>query len=116
MPGRLEARFKVQDFCIRERADHPQIVATSRHVSCGAVDLVDVRWRGDTLSGVSDLVGGDPYDLYLTEPPGYRFVAARTADGAEVASSARAGALRFVRLRAVHSARVAWRVVWRRGR
>jgi len=116
VPGRADPHFKVQDFCIRERADHPQIVATSRHVSCGAVDLVDVRWSGDTLSGVSDLVGGDPYDLYLTEPPGYRFVAAETADGAEVASSARAGALRVVQLRAAQSARVAWRVVWRRGR
>ena len=115
-PGRVDPRFLVQDFCIRERADHPQLVATSRHVTCGAPDLVDERWSGDTLSGVSDLVGGDTYDLYLSEPRGFRFVAAETAAGAEVASSARAGTLRLVRLRAVHSARVAWHVVWRRGR
>jgi len=113
-PGRVDPRFEVQDFCIRERADHPQLVATNRHVTCGVPDLVDVRWSGDTLSGVSDLVGGDTYELYLTEPRGYRFVTAATEAGAEVASSARAGALRVVRLKAVHSARVAWRVVWSR--
>ncbi|HVO35691.1 MAG TPA: hypothetical protein VMT21_09015, partial [Gemmatimonadales bacterium] len=115
VPGRVDPRFQVQDFCIRERTGHPQIVATNRHVSCGAVDLADVRWSGDTLNGVSDLVGADTYELYLTEPPGYRFVAAEADSGAEVVSSARAGALRMVRLRAAHSGRVSWRVVWRRG-
>ena len=116
VPGPVDSRFQVQDFCIRERTDHPQLVATNRHVSCGAVDLVDVRWNGDTLSGVSDLVGGDTYEIYLTEPAGYQYVAAATANGAEVAGTVRAGALRVVRLRAMHSARVSWRVVWRRSR
>jgi len=32
VPGPLDARYEVQDFCIRARAGHPQIVATSRHV------------------------------------------------------------------------------------
>jgi hypothetical protein len=116
VPGAVDPRFQVQDFCIRERTGHPQLVATNRHVSCGAADLVDVRWSGDTLSGVSDLVGGDTYELYLSEPGGYRFVAATTGDGAEVAGTARAGTLRVVRLRAVRSGRVSWRVVWRRGK
>ncbi len=142
VPGRVDPRFQVQDFCIRERAAHPQLVATNRHVSCGAVDLVALAWSGDTLSGVSDLVGGDTYELYFTEPPGYRFVGATTGDGAEVAGSSRTGALRVVRLRAVRpatpgpggaaaggaktgdvaetspsgAARVAWRVEWRRSR
>ena len=115
VPGRVDPRYRVQDFCIRERLDRPQLVATSRHVSCGAVDLADVSWRADTLSGASDLVGGDAYDIYVTEPAGYRFVAA-TADGADVASTVRAGALRIVRLEAARSARVAWQVAWRKGR
>jgi hypothetical protein len=141
-PGPVDRRFQVQDLCIREWAGHPQLVATNRHVSCGVPDLVDVRWSGDTLSGVSDLVGGDTYELYLSEPGGYRFVAATAGDGAQVAGTARSGAvitgrgewrgggatndpgvvtassgaLRVVRLRAARSARVAWRVVWRRAR
>jgi alpha-galactosidase len=126
VPGPVDRRFLVQDYCIREWAGHPQLVATNRHVSCGVPDLVDVRWSGDTLSGVSDLVGGDTYELFLSEPAGYRFVAATVGDGAQVIGTARTGApatgpdgfraggaLRTVRLRAARSARVAWRVVWR---
>ena len=115
VPGRVAPRYEVQDFCIRARVDHPQLVATNRHVTCGVPDLVDERWSGDTLSGVSDLVGGDTYELYLTEPKGYRFAGASVGDAAAVAGAARSGGLRVVRLRAAHSARVAWRVVWRRG-
>jgi hypothetical protein len=115
VPGRLDPRFQVQDFCIHERTDHPQLVATNRHVSCGAMDLQQVAWSGTVLSGASDLVAGDPYALYLTEPAGYRFVAA-TATGAAVIGTARAGGLRVVRLSTAQGSRVAWRVEWRRSR
>jgi len=113
VPGPVDSRYQVQDFCIRDRLDHPQLVATSRHVGCGVVDLVDVAWSGDTLSGSSDLVGGDAYELNLTEPAGFRFAGA-TADGAEVLGSERSGELRVVRLNAARSARVTWRVRWER--
>ena len=115
VPGPVDSRYQVQDFCIRERQDHPQLVATSRHVGCGVVDLVDVAWSGDTLSGTSDLVGGDANDLYLSEPSGFRFAGA-TADGAEVLASGRSGELRVVRLTTSRSARVTWRVRWTRER
>jgi hypothetical protein len=77
------------------------------------VDLVDVAWNAGTLSGSSDVVGGDTYALYLTEPPGFRFAAA-TADGAAVLGSERSGALRIVRLQAPAAARVVWHVHWER--
>ncbi len=115
VPGAPDARYQVQDFCIRGKVARPQVVATSRHVSCGAVDLVDVAWSGDTLSGTSDLVGGDAYDLYLTEPAGFRFVGV-SADGARVVGTSLAGKLRVVRLSSAHNARVAWRVRWARAR
>jgi len=53
--------------------DRRLFLATSRHVSCGGPDLEAVAWDTNTLSGESDLVAGDPYVLYLTEPAGYRF-------------------------------------------
>ncbi len=112
-PGPVSPRYEVQDFCIREKVARPQLVATNRHVSCGGVDLEDVRWDGDALSGVSRLVGGDVYELYLTEPAGYRFVTV-TAGGGAVAGSTRAGALRVVRLRVARSGPTPWRVQWRR--
>jgi alpha-galactosidase len=112
-PGPIDPAFAIQALCIRERVPHPQLVATNRHVGCGAADLVDVIWRGDTLSGTSEVVANDGYELYLTEPAGWRFVAA-SVDGAQPLGSERAGALRVVRMRAAQSGRVAWRVVWER--
>ena len=112
-PGPVDPGYLVQDFCIRERQEHPQLAATSRHVGCGVADLVDVAWSADTLKGHSDLVGGDAYELYLTEPRGFRFAGA-SADGAKVLGSRRAGGLRVVRLKTPGAARVAWRVRWER--
>jgi len=108
-PGPVDPRFQVQVFCIREHEDRPQVVATSRHVSCGGPDLEDVAWEGEALVGVSRLVRDDPYDLYLTEPPGFRFVGV-TAPGAEVVSTAAEGAGRVVRLRAAADSAVTWTV------
>ena len=38
-PGDVDPRFGVQVFCLREKADRPQLLATNRHVSCGAMDV-----------------------------------------------------------------------------
>ena len=72
-PGQLDPKFKSQAFCIRERKPHPQLIATSRHISCGGVDLENLQWDGERITGKSALVGQDSYTLYLTEPAGYRF-------------------------------------------
>ena len=71
-PGRLDPKFRAQAFCIRERKPHPQLIATSSHVTSGGVDLVDVQWDGTNLTGISKTVAWDPYVLFLTEPTGYR--------------------------------------------
>ena len=111
--GAVDPRFGVQVFCVRERQAHPQLLATNRHVSCGGVDLQDVAWSGDTLRGRSELVADDPYELYLTEPAGWRFAGA-DSEGATVLGSERTDALRVVRLRAVRSGPVTWRVRYER--
>jgi len=72
IPGPLDPVFRCQALAIRERAPHPQLLATSRHVTSGGVDLADVRWADGALSGKSLVVAGDPYELTLTEPEGYR--------------------------------------------
>jgi hypothetical protein len=71
--GPLPARFNAQAFIIRERQAHPQLLATSRHVTGGGPDLSDVAWRDGTLAGTSTVVAGDPYDIYVTEPAGWTF-------------------------------------------
>jgi Melibiase len=74
-PGPLDPVFRSQALAIRERKPYPQLLATSRHVTCGGADLDDIRWTDGKLSGRSRVVGGDPYELYLTEPEGYRMTA-----------------------------------------
>jgi hypothetical protein len=99
----------VQAVCLRPRVDRPQILATSRHVTCGGPDLAEVTWRDGVLSGTSDLVAGDEYALFLTEPRGFRLEAVE-ADGAQVTGQALNGGTRVVRLRSAAGGRVRWTV------
>jgi hypothetical protein len=73
------------------------------------VDLADLSWDAGTLSGRSDVVAGDEYALYLTEPQGWRFAEAQAA-GADVLGSERDGAVRVVRLRSAAGGRIGWLV------
>ncbi len=113
--GPIDSRYQVQVLCIRERTPHPQLLATSRHLTCGGPDLQRVSWNGTALEGESSVVAGDPYDLYLSEPAGYRFAGARV-DRGTVQRAGRAGALRTVRIMPAGGGTIRWRVVWRRER
>jgi hypothetical protein len=113
VPGDIDPRFHAQLFCIRERLDRPQVVATNRHVSCGGQDVVDVVWNAGSLGGVSDLVANDEYIIFLSEPAGYRFRDVRAA-GAEVVDSMFVGGLREIRLRAPGGGRARWTVRYER--
>jgi len=73
--------------------DHPFLVSTSRHVTQGAVDLLDVRWdpHSKKLVGRSLVVKDDPYALRIVVPPhpvAYRFSAA-SANGSPISSRSR---------------------------
>jgi hypothetical protein len=50
---------------VRSAAGHPVLVSTSRQVTQGMVDVLSENWSGltKTLSGTSQLVAGDPYEL-----------------------------------------------------
>jgi hypothetical protein len=55
---------------VRPVADHPQLLSTSRHVTQGIVDVTGETWDSTTrtLSGVSAVVGNDPYELRIAMP------------------------------------------------
>jgi hypothetical protein len=50
---------------VRGMAGHPVLVSTSRHVTQGIVDVTGEEWSSGrkTLSGVSQVIGNDPYEL-----------------------------------------------------
>ena len=61
-------------FAVRKKLGHPQVLSTSRHLSQGAFDLSSLTWNEsrDMLSGVSKTVAGEPYDIVLYVPDGFR--------------------------------------------
>lgn len=55
---------------LREAADHPQLLSTSRHITQGLIDVKEETWdpATETLSGKSAVVGDDPYELRIAVP------------------------------------------------
>ena len=60
-PG--EARM----MAVREAVDHPQLLATDRHLMQGYVDVLGCQWKADKmqLQGVSAVVAGEPYRVIV---------------------------------------------------
>ena len=55
---------------LRPAAEVPQLVSTSRHITQGIVDVIEEKWDAQTktLSGLSRVVAGDPYELRIARP------------------------------------------------
>lgn len=66
---------------LRPVSDHPQVLGTSRHITQGIIDLSDEKWDAErrTLSGVSKVVGGDPYQIRIVSPEGVRIRSAEVS-------------------------------------
>jgi hypothetical protein len=66
--------------------DHPELIGLTRHVSQGLVDLRALAWDGTSrvLRGESLVPGGDPYQVWVYLPEGYRLRSIKSsADHAE---------------------------------
>jgi alpha-galactosidase len=111
--GKINSQFNCQLYCIRERKSVPQIVATNRHISCGGLELENVKWNDLTLSGESGLVANDTYDLYITEPDGYRFKAI-ACNNVDSTSNEKQGLLRVCHLKSAKGGKVQWEIRFER--
>ena len=107
--GKIDPAYNCQAFCIRERLDHPQVLATSRHISCGGLELKDVEWKDKMLTGKSELVANDNYTLYINEPEGAAFQSF-TCDGVKLLDNKKEGNIRQVTVVSESSKTVDWRV------
>ncbi len=71
--GKLRLKVPAEScaiLAVRPRADHPQLLSTSRHVTQGIVDVTEEKWHASalTLTGKSKIVGGDVYELRIIKP------------------------------------------------
>jgi hypothetical protein len=82
-------------YSIREKLNRPQILSTNRHVSQGGVDLKTVKWDAETasLSGSSDVVVGDRYELTLLVPDSFAVEEGRFGE-ADATTQAAGGVVR----------------------
>lgn len=101
-------------FALRPVTDAPRVISTSRHITQGMIDLAEERWdtASRTLSGVSQVVGGNPYELRIALPLGADYREAPNAGCDTGTISATAGEDGWVRLRidTAANASVTWRV------
>lgn len=58
-------------YAIRERLKRPQLISTSRHLSQGAAEIMEMQWKKSTLTGKSNIVAEDPYTITFTVPKGF---------------------------------------------
>ena len=107
---------------IRPMSDRPQLLSTSRHITQGVVDVVDETWdpASGKLTGVSRLVGGDPYELRIVvplQPTSWRAASVSAGDKwAEVSVSVeQPGPCVRATLTSARSRRVRWTVRFDRG-
>jgi alpha-galactosidase len=106
-PGRIDSKYNCQVFCIRERKPCPQIIATSRHITCGGPELKNVVWEKNILAGKSDIVANDSYTLYISEPDGTRFKDFRCT-GVKITGNRKAGHIRQISFISAVSKTVDW--------
>ncbi|MBN1185398.1 MAG: alpha-galactosidase [Bacteroidales bacterium] len=111
-PGSIDSTYNCQVFCIRKEEQHPQLVATNRHISCGALELKNVSWQENQLIGESELVENDEYVIYILEPEGYRFSEIK-CKGAEVLDSTMKDKLREVHLKSPKQNTVQWKISYK---
>ncbi|MGN0179281.1 MAG: hypothetical protein ACI4DY_07565 [Monoglobaceae bacterium] len=64
--------YESKIYSIRKKISKPQIVSTSRHMTQGAAEIINMRWIDDvTFEFESELVKNDNYEVYMHIPEEY---------------------------------------------
>ena len=112
-PGDIDSTYKCQLFCIRKEKIHPQLIATNRHISCGALEVKDVSWQNNSLSGESELVANDDYILYISEPAGFTLSEINCKD-IKITNSGFKNGLRIIHFKSPQKTIVHWVISYKK--
>ena len=111
-PGTIDSLYRCQAFAIREKQNHPQLLATSRHISCGALELNQLEWKKRALNGNCELIAGDTYSLYIYEPDDYDLTSLDISN-ADILKSTKDGKVRTVTFLSQQGGNVSWSLGYR---
>jgi hypothetical protein len=85
---------------------HPQCLSTNRHLMQGYLELADVKWEGNRLSGKAKVVAGEPFQIVIATN------GQRAADARNVTISAD-GQLAVLTLERPGNETVQWEIVFK---
>jgi hypothetical protein len=79
--GRVRDKFAVpalnfgesQILCVKKVLDHPQFLASTRHISMDAVSVISERWDKGELTVEFEGIPGTKETYWFHAPAGYRF-------------------------------------------
>ncbi len=108
-PGSIDTTYKCQAFCFREKQNHPQLLATNRHISCGGLELSALKWKDNTLSGESELVPNDNYTIYIYEPDNFQLEKVLSG-AAKLLSNQKEGNIRMITFSSATGGVIKWKV------
>ena len=77
-------------FALQPFAGHPQFLTSDRHLTQGAVGLLDEKWDGSRLVARIAAVGGFPQVVRFAVPNGWKLKGA-TADGVDAKAKEECG-------------------------
>lgn len=110
IPGNIDTNFNCQVFCFRELKDHPQLIATSRHITCGGTELSNMSWLNSTLSGTSELVAGDLYTIWVYEPEEAVYKGFKAGGDVDVIINNKKGNVRTISMNPVSGGKTNWSI------
>jgi hypothetical protein len=99
-------------YCIVEKQPHPLLISTSRHIRQMAFDVKDMSYdeQRRMLRGVSRAVAGDPYQLRIYLPEGFRAKSVELPDGVPPATMQTDGSLLTVDFTTATGNDVEWKI------
>jgi|APCry1669188970_1035186.scaffolds.fasta_scaffold00319_13 alpha-galactosidase len=110
--GKIDPGYGCQLFCIREKQDNPQLLATNRHISCGGLELEELKWNTGSLCGKSMMVANDTYTLYIYEPVGSVFTGFK-CESADLISITAEGKMRVISIKSSTGKTISWEVTYK---
>ncbi len=110
-PGAVDTFYNCQLFCIRALQNHPQLLATNRHISCGAQELKALSWSNKTLRGTSVLPANFIYSIHVYEPDSYTYSSFK-CNGATFLETAKKGNLREIKVKVTANDLVNWEITY----